>query len=73
MSERIELIRLPEVLKRTGLSRSCVYAKCDPKNPQYDPSFPRRRKLSPGPRGAVAWLVSEIEAWLESRPMALNP
>lgn len=51
----MRLIRLPEVLKKTGLSRSRLYA---------DHSFPKRVQL--GARG-VAWVESEIEDWIASR------
>jgi len=52
------LIRLPEVKARTGLSRSSIY--------QFirDGMFPSPVKLSPR---AVAWVSSEIQAWLEAR------
>jgi prophage regulatory protein len=53
------LIRLPEVKLRTGLARSSIYRMMD------DGTFPSPRKL--GPR-AVAWLVNDIDAWIDSRP-----
>ena len=49
------LLRLPEVLTRTGLSRSRLYA---------DPTFPRGVKI--GDR-AVAWVEDEIQVWIEAR------
>lgn len=49
------LLRLPEVLSRTGLSRSTLYA---------DATFPRSIKI--GPR-AVAWDEREIDDWIEAR------
>lgn len=53
------LIRLPEVKLRTGLARSSIYRMME------DGCFPRPRKL--GPR-AVAWMVSDIDHWIDSRP-----
>lgn len=53
------LIRLPEVKLRTGLARSSIYRMME------DGGFPRPRKL--GPR-AVAWLVNDIDQWIDSRP-----
>jgi prophage regulatory protein len=44
----IRFVRLPEVMRRTGKSRSSIYA---------DPRFPRSVKI--GPR-ASAWVESEI-------------
>lgn len=58
------LIRLPEVRKRTGLSRSTIYDKLDTKSPRYDPTFPKQRNLG---TGSVGWVESEIDAWLASR------
>lgn len=54
----MRLIRLPEVLKMTGLSRTRVYS---------DPSFPKRVQL--GARG-VAWVESEIDDWISTRVAA---
>jgi prophage regulatory protein len=53
-----QIIRLPAVLTRTGLSRSSVYLAIS-RN-----AFPA--PLSLGAR-AVGWLESDIDAWLESR------
>lgn len=49
------LLRLPEVLSRTGLSRSRLYA---------DSSFPKAVKI--GDR-AVAWVEQEVQAWVDAR------
>ena len=49
------LLRMPEVLARTGLSRSRLYA---------DPTFPRSVKI--GER-AVAWVEDEIGDWVAAR------
>lgn len=51
----MRLIRLPEVLTKTGLSRSRLYA---------DGSFPKRVPL--GQRG-VAWVEAEVEEWIAGR------
>ena len=55
------LLRLNEVITRTGLSRSSIYRM------MRDGSFPEPLKI--GAR-AVRWPESEIEAWLASRPRA---
>lgn len=51
----MRLIRLPEVLNKTGLSRSRLYALED---------FPRRVRL--GERG-VAWVEEEVDEWIRER------
>lgn len=52
------ILRLPEVMKITGLSRSSIYAMME-KN-----QFPKQKAL--GAR-AVGWLESEIHEWVSSR------
>ncbi|SUX28441.1 helix-turn-helix transcriptional regulator [Chromobacterium vaccinii] len=52
------MLRLPDVMKVTGLSRSSLYALIK------QGQFPRQIQL--GPR-AVAWLSSDVESWLEER------
>ncbi|ABM02109.1 phage transcriptional regulator, AlpA [Psychromonas ingrahamii 37] len=54
----MKFIRIKEVLNRTGLSRSVLYAKVAAQ------TFPQSFTLS---GSTVAWLESEIEEWIESR------
>ncbi len=58
------ILRRPKVEQTTGLSRSSIYAKMDPKSVYHDLSFPQSVKL--GLR-AVGWEESAIYAWLDSR------
>jgi prophage regulatory protein len=51
------LIRLPQVLEATGLSRSSIHRM------EAAGQFPRRRQV--GTR-AVAWDVGEIDAWISA-------
>lgn len=53
-----QLLRLPAVMERTGLSKTAVYVT---------PDFPRPVKLTPM---ASAWVSSEVDAWIESRMAA---
>jgi len=52
-SER--LLRLPEVIERTGLSRSSLYQRIN------QGTFPRPIKLG---QRASAWPCSEIDQWV---------
>ena len=52
------ILRLPQVMARTGLSRSSIYAKV------AVGEFPE--PISLGAR-AVGWLSDEVEAWLVAR------
>lgn len=52
------IYRLPEVMARTGLSRSSIYEQI------RKGKFPSQINL--GPR-AVGWIESEIVNWIEAR------
>lgn len=52
------ILRLPEVTRRTGLSRASVYALI------ARGKFPAQVKLS---ERAAGWFESEVVEWLESR------
>ena len=54
----IHILRLPQVKKVTGLSRSSIYSLAAAGN------FPKPCKLSERSSG---WVESEIEDWLEDR------
>ena len=66
--KNLRLIRLPEVLGRTGLGRTSVYRK------MAEGTFPKNLKLG-GPIkaptqfdcGAIAWIEDEVDQWVESR------
>lgn len=54
------LIRINDVAKLTGLSKSYIYDLCN-KN-----LFPKSIRLVPGGT-SVAWVKSEVLDWIESR------
>ena len=56
-----KLLRRPAVEAITGLSRSAIYAH------MQQGQFPRPRRIG---RQAVAWLETEVEAWVLSRDLA---
>lgn len=55
------MIPLKKVIHHTGLSSTTIYDMLDKKSKRYDPTFPSQVKLS---RGRVAWVESEVTAWL---------
>ncbi|MBC3874880.1 helix-turn-helix transcriptional regulator [Undibacterium flavidum] len=65
-----KFLRLPELEEITGLKRSSVYNRLNPSSKYFDPSFPKSISLSATGKGSVAWLASEISAWMESRVVA---
>lgn len=67
----MRIIRLPEVMSMTGLSRSSVYKQ------QAQGSFPKSIPLTGQGGRAIGWYAYEIEAWiqekLDSRHTARSP
>ncbi|RTL52448.1 MAG: AlpA family phage regulatory protein [Rhodocyclaceae bacterium] len=61
------LIRLPELLRMVGLSRSAIYLRLNPRSQYFDKTFPRPVSLASTSRGAVAWSAVEVERWCTSR------
>jgi prophage regulatory protein len=58
MEKRDSFMRLPQVQRRTGFSRSTIYKRVS------EGTFPRQ--ISLGGR-CVAWLESDIDRWIEQR------
>lgn len=58
MSENDKILRLKQVMERTGLARSTIYALIEAKD------FPSQFKL--GAR-TVGWFEGDINGWLRSR------
>tara|TARA_R100000005_G_C4982571_1_gene191913 strand:+ start:1456 stop:1677 length:222 start_codon:yes stop_codon:yes gene_type:complete len=52
------ILKLPEVIERTGLSKSSIYAY------QKEGVFPKPINL--GPR-SVGWVEQDIASWIESK------
>lgn len=57
------LLRLPDVIAATGLSKTTIYEL------QRSREFPAARRLS---RRCVGWPASEVQAWIDSRQLALH-
>lgn len=55
---QVRFLRLPEVLARTGLSRSTIYVRLD------QGRFPR--PVSLGGR-AVGWIEAEVDEWIREQ------
>lgn len=59
-----KLLRLPDLLKKLGVSRSTVYSWLKESSPYYRSNFPRPCHF--GMARAIFWRESEIDAWIES-------
>ena len=60
-NESIKIIRLPKVSDISGLSRSTIYEKLNPRSRRYDKNFPKPIKLG---ASAVGWFQHEVHQWL---------
>ncbi|WP_273150760.1 helix-turn-helix transcriptional regulator [Methylophaga thiooxydans] len=54
----MRILRLKDVMAKTGLSRSCIYKYIT------EGKFPESIKLG---QRSVGWVESEIDEWLESK------
>ncbi len=57
-SQYTNMLRIGEVCRRTGLSKSQVHRMVE------ESGFPEPIKLS---RRAIAWVAAEVENWLRAR------
>lgn len=60
-------LRRAEVEAMTSMSTSRLYAA------MREGNFPRPRRIGATPNGAVAWLLSDVVKWIETRPIAEPP
>jgi prophage regulatory protein len=61
------LLRRQQLEERVALSCSAIYARLDRNSPYFDPAFPRPIKLGNGKRPPVAWVESEVDAYIAAR------
>ncbi len=59
----MKILRIHEVINRTGLSRTTIW-RLESKG-----MFPQKIKLSVN---SVGWFEKEIHEWLQSRPRVVN-
>jgi prophage regulatory protein len=59
----LRILRIKDLVERTGLSVSTIYDRMDPSSPRHAPDFPK-----PFPLGgkAVGWSEEDVEAWLRN-------
>lgn len=63
------MLRLKQVITRTGLSKSTIYNMLDEKSSSYDPDFPKQVMMG---KAAVAWVEHEIDTWINNRIQKRN-
>ncbi|WP_350307192.1 helix-turn-helix transcriptional regulator [Photorhabdus viridis] len=62
--DSLRILRLKDVIKKMGISRSTIYDWLNPKSPRYDETFPKQKRLG---RQSVGWLESDLDEWLTQR------
>jgi prophage regulatory protein len=67
MSHTAKILRLKRLKEKMDMSGSSIYNKLNPRSKYYDEAFPKPVRLG---LGAVGWIESEVDAWLESRTNA---
>ena len=60
----LKVLRLKDVQKRIGLSRSTIYDRLNPNSPRYDDSFPKPIKLG---FSAIGWIEESVDHWILGR------
>lgn len=58
----MKIIRLPELLRITGKSKSSQYAMLNAASPTYDPTFPKSISIGLRSKG---WIEQEVIDWLQ--------
>ena len=59
----MKILRTPEILSLTGLSRVTLWRK------EREGTFPKRVQLG---ANSIGWKSDEIDAWLESLPRGMT-
>ena len=65
--QSVKILRMRDVMLKTGLGRATIYDWLNPKSPRYDATFPKQRRLG---MQSVGWLESELDDWLLKRRLA---
>ena len=59
-----QLINLKQVVELISVCRSTIYEMMDENSPYYDPTFPRKVKIT---QNRIGWSAYEIHQWIESK------
>ena len=60
------VIRMPQLTKMVGISRSMIYLKMNEKSNYFDSAFPKPIKIG---QKAMGWLLSDIFIYIRSLKM----
>lgn len=62
-SDFATVIRMPQLIKMVGLSRSMIYLKINEKSNYFDLNFPKPVRLG---QKAIGWLLSDVYIYIRS-------
>ena len=59
-----QLISIKQVMEIVGVGRSTIYEMIDKNSPYYDPTFPKKVKIT---QDRIDWSAYEIHQWIENK------
>ncbi|NWK53855.1 AlpA family phage regulatory protein [Acinetobacter sp. SwsAc5] len=59
-----QLISIKQVMEIVGVGRSTIYEMIDKNSPYYDPTFPKKVKIT---QNRIDWSAYEIHQWIENK------
>ena len=59
-----QLISIKQVMEIVGVGRSTIYEMIDKNSPYYDPTFPKKVKIT---QNRIGWSAYEIHQWIENK------
>ncbi|ENU70088.1 MULTISPECIES: helix-turn-helix transcriptional regulator [Acinetobacter calcoaceticus/baumannii complex] len=59
-----QLINIHQVVQFVGVCRSTIYEMMDENSPYYDPTFPKKVKIT---QNRIGWSAWEINQWIEDK------
>ena len=60
----MRIVRIKELQRKIGLSRSSIYEKMNEKSCSYDPEFPKPVKIG---INAIGWIEDSVDAWIQGK------
>lgn len=59
-----QLINIKQVVEIVGVARSTIYEMMDENSLYYDPTFPKKVKIT---QNRIGWSAWEIHQWIEDK------
>ena len=59
-----QLISIKQVMEIVGVGRSTIYEMIDKNSPYYDPTFPKKVKIT---QNRIDWSAYQIHQWIENK------